>query len=115
MPLAKACTKSCVSGYLKSTVSFPVTHTSDGLHPPIRVVNHAHGSNLIVTALKSRGFNTTISSINGNLKVPGKILFEAVPVTRMELYPQERVKFIKLFKLHHGFVFSLSWSRSTII
>jgi hypothetical protein len=73
-------------GCLKSVVSFPVSQASDSLYSPIRVVNRAYGSDLIVTALKSRGLNTALSSTNGSLKVPGKILFAAVPVTRTKFY-----------------------------
>ena len=109
----KAFRNSHLHGYLKSVVSFPVSQASDSLYSPIRVVNRAYGSNLIVTASKSTGLNTALSSTNGSLKVPGKILFAAVPVTRTKflsaylLHSQEKVKFIKLFNHHDhsGFLF----------
>jgi len=82
----KAFRNSHLDGYLKSVVSFPVPQASDSLYSPIRVVNRAYGSNLIVTASKSTGLNTALSSTNGSLKVPGKILFAAVPVTRTKFY-----------------------------
>ncbi|PUZ63247.1 hypothetical protein GQ55_3G053000 [Panicum hallii var. hallii] len=66
----KAFRNSHLHGYLKSVVSFPVSQASDSLYSPIRVVNRAYGSNLIVTALESRGLNTALSSTNGSLKVP---------------------------------------------
>ncbi|RLN00053.1 hypothetical protein C2845_PM06G12670 [Panicum miliaceum] len=66
----KAFRNSHLHGYLKYVVSFPVSQASDSLYSPIRVVNRAYGSNLIVTALKRRGLNTALSSTNGSLKVP---------------------------------------------
>ncbi|CAN6339939.1 unnamed protein product [Urochloa humidicola] len=66
----KAFRKSCVPGHLKSTVPFPVPQAPGGLYSPIRLQNRAYGSNLIVTAFKSRGLNTTLSSTNGSPKVP---------------------------------------------
>ena len=74
---AKAFAKNRLPGYLDSVVSFPVSRTLDGgLCSPIRVENEnrAYGSNVIVGALKGRHLNTTLSSTNGHVKVPGKIV-----------------------------------------
>jgi phosphoribosylamine--glycine ligase len=89
---AKAFAKNYLPGYLDSVVSFPVSRTLDGgLCSPIRVQNRAYGSNLVVGALKGRHLNTTLSSTNGHVKVPGKIYFGAV-LGYMEFYLLSLVK-----------------------
>jgi hypothetical protein len=100
---AKAFARNCLPGYLHSVVSFPVSRTLDGgLCSPIRVENEnrAYGSNLTFGALKGRHLNTTLSSTNGHVKVPGKIRFGAV-LGYTEFYLlsliKQRGNFIKLF------------------
>lgn len=78
---AKALGNNYLHGHLNSTVSYSVSHTFCGLSCRIRVNHHAYGSNHIARALKNRYMGTTISSTNGSLKIPGKVLFRVFPDT----------------------------------